>query len=113
LDYGTRRMLEATRIYFLVFGVLTIAGGIMGYVKARSVVSIVAGAITGILLIVAGWMLPDHRELGLSVGLFTSAILAGQFIPRFLRTRRLVPPGLMSVLSVVGIILAIVAWVAR
>src|SRR4051794_12727029 len=106
-------MLDSTKIYFLVFGVLTIAGGIMGYVKARSAVSIVAGAITGILLIVAGWMLPTHRELGLALSLFTSAILAGQFIPRLLRTRRVVPAGMMSLLSVIGIILAIVCWSAR
>ena len=106
-------MLEPAKIYFLVFGVLTIAGGIMGYVKAGSVVSVVAGAITGILLIVAGLILPKHRELGLSLALLTSAILAGQFIPRLLRTRRLVPAGMMSVLSVIGIIVAIAAWVAK
>jgi uncharacterized membrane protein (UPF0136 family) len=106
-------MLEPTKIYFLVFGVLTIAGGIIGYVKAGSVVSFVAGAITGILLIVAGMILPEHRELGLGLGLFTSTILAGQFIPRVLRTRRLVPAGVMSVLSVIGIIITIAAWLGK
>ena len=29
-------MLVPTKIYFIVFGLLTIAGGIMGYVKAGS-----------------------------------------------------------------------------
>ena len=106
-------MLEPAKIYFLVFGVLTIVGGIIGYVKAGSAISLVAGAITGILLIVAGWILPQHRELGLTLGLLTSAILAGQFIPRVLRTRRLVPAGVMSVLSVAGIVIAIAAWLAK
>lgn len=106
-------MLEPAKIYFLVFGVLTIAGGIIGYVKAGSAISLVAGAITGILLVVAGWLLPQHRELGLALGLLTSAILAGQFIPRVFRTRRLVPAGVMSLLSVIGIIIAIEAWIAK
>ena len=106
-------MLEPAKIYFLVFGVLTIAGGIIGYVKAGSVVSVIAGAITGVLLLVAGWMLPQHRELGLILGLFISAILAAQFIPRVFRTKRLVPAGVMSVLSVIGIIIAIAAWIAK
>ena len=35
-------MLEPAKIYFVIFGLLTIAGGIMGYVKARSVVSVIA-----------------------------------------------------------------------
>jgi uncharacterized membrane protein (UPF0136 family) len=106
-------MLEPAKIYFLVFGLLTIAGGIMGYLKAGSIVSVIAGAISGVLLIIAGWILPTQRELGLGLALFTSAVLAGQFIPRFLRTRRLVPAGLMSVLSVIGIIIAIAAWIVR
>lgn len=112
MDYGiAQTMLEPAKIYFLVFGVLTIAGGIMGYVKARSVASIVAGAITGILLIAAAFILPTYRELGLGLALFTSAILAGQFIPRLLRTRRLMPAGVMSLLSVIGIVIAIVTWI--
>lgn len=106
-------MLEPAKIYFLVFGLLTIAGGIMGFVKAGSIVSLVAGAITGVLLIIAGVLLPEHREFGLGLALLTSAILAGQFIPRVFRTRRLVPAGMMSLLSVIGIIIAILAWMGR
>ena len=85
----------------------------MGYVKARSVVSVIAGAITGILLIVAAFILPEHRELGLALALLISAILAAQFIPRVLRTRRIMPAGLMSILSVIGIGIAIAAWVGK
>jgi uncharacterized membrane protein (UPF0136 family) len=106
-------MLEPARIYFLVFGVLTIAGGIIGYVKAKSAASVVAGTITGIMLIVAGLILPAHRELGLVLALFTSAILAAQFVPRLLRTGRVMPAGVMSVLSVIGIIVAIAAWLGK
>jgi uncharacterized membrane protein (UPF0136 family) len=106
-------MLEAARIYFLVFGILTIAGGIIGYVKVGSVVSIIAGAVTGILLLVAAWILPIHREIGLALALLTSAVLAGQFIPRVFRTRRLVPAGVMSVLSVIGIVVAVAAWIGK
>ena len=36
------------KIYFISFGILTIAGGIIGYVKAASLPSIIAGGITGI-----------------------------------------------------------------
>lgn len=106
-------MLDAARIYFLVFGILTIVGGVIGYLKAGSVVSVIAGAITGILLLVAAWMLPLHREIALTLALLTSAVLAGQFIPRVFRTRRLVPAGVMSLLSVIGIVVAIAAWIGK
>ena len=59
-----RECMEAAKIYFIVFGVLTILGGIVGYVKAGSVASIIAGPITGVLLLVAAFVLPEHRMVG-------------------------------------------------
>ena len=58
--------MDVTRLYFLIFGALTILGGVIGYVKAGSVPSIIAGAITGVLLLVAGALLPEHRAAGQS-----------------------------------------------
>lgn len=105
--------MEATKIYFIVFGALTIAGGIVGYVKAGSVASIIAGSITGVLLLVAAFLLPEHRMVGLATALIVSLLLAAQFIPKFLRTGRVMPAGLMSLLSAIGIIVVIVAWVKK
>jgi len=56
------------KIYFIIFGILTIAGGIVGYVKAGSLPSIIAGSITGVLLLIAGSLLPEHRAAGLATG---------------------------------------------
>src|SRR5438034_5555929 len=103
--------MEAAKIYFIVFGVLTIAGGVVGYVKADSVASIVAGSITGVLLLVAAFLLPEHRAIGLATAFIISLLLAAQFAPKFLRTGRVMPAGMMSILSVIGIIDGIVDWV--
>jgi len=108
-----RESMEAAKIYFIVFGLLTIAGGIIGYVKAGSVVSIIAGSITGILLLVAAFLLPEHRAAGLATALIVSLLLAAQFVPKFLRTGKVMPAGMMSVLSVIGIIAAIVVWIRK
>jgi uncharacterized membrane protein (UPF0136 family) len=105
--------MEAAKIYFIVFGVLTVAGGVVGYVKAGSVASIIAGSITGVLLLVAAFLLPEHRAIGLATAFIISLLLAAQFAPKFIRTGRAVPAGMMSILSVIGIIAAIVAWVKK
>ena len=105
--------MEAAKIYFIVFGALTIIGGIVGYIKAGSVASIIAGSITGVLLLVAAFLLPEHRMVGLATALIVSLLLAAQFLPKFLRTGRVMPAGMMSILSVIGIIAAIVAWVKK
>jgi uncharacterized membrane protein (UPF0136 family) len=105
--------MEVTKVYFILFGVLTIAGGIVGYVKAGSVASIVAGSITGVLLLVAAFLLPEHRAAGLATALVVSLLLAAQFVPKFLQTGRMMPAGMMSILSVIGVIAAIVAWIKK
>jgi len=115
LDYECGRSvdMEASKIYFLIFGVLTIAGGIIGYVKAGSTPSIIAGSITGILLILAALLLPGQRLTGLAIGLIVSFVLAAQFIPKCIRTGKVMPAGMMSVLSAVGIVIGLLAWLKK
>src|SRR5207248_1130916 len=105
--------MEAAKIYFVIFGILTVVGGVVGYIKAGSVASIIAGSITGVLLLVAAFLLPEHRAIGLATALIVSLLLAAQFVPKFLKTGGMMPAGLMSVLSVIGIIAAIIAWVKK
>ena len=105
--------MDGTQLYFLIFGALTIVGGIIGYVKAGSVPSIIAGAITGVLLLIAGWILPGNRTVGLAMALIVSVLLAVQFVPKLIRTGKMMPAGLMSILSVIGIVVAIVAWLKK
>jgi uncharacterized membrane protein (UPF0136 family) len=106
-------MLGPAKIYFIIFGALTIVGGVIGYVKAGSVPSIVAGVITGVLLLAAGFLLPEHRVAGLAIAFITSLLLAGQFIPKFVRTGKAMPAGMMSILSAIGLVMAIVAWLKK
>jgi len=105
--------MEAAKIYFIIFGLLTTAGGIVGYVRAGSVASIIAGSITGVLLLVAAFIMPEHRVAGLATALIVSLLLAAYFVRKYLSTGALMPAGMMSVLSIIGIIAAIVAWVKR
>ena len=106
-------MIGPAKIYFIVFGLLTIVGGVIGYVRAGSTASIIAGAISGIALIVAAFLIPGNPALGLVLAGVVSIALAGRFVPAFMQTGKVMPAGLMSVLSVIGVIVAIVAWIKK
>ena len=106
-------MLSPAKIYFIVFGLLTIAGGVLGYVKAGSTASLIAGSISGVLLLVAAFLLPTHVVVGLTIALVVSLLLAGRFLPAFLKTGKFMPNGIMALLSILGIVCAIVAWVRK
>jgi len=106
-------MLAPTKIYFIVFGLLTIAGGIMGFVKAGSNASLIAGSLSGLLLLLAAFLLPSHAPLGPALGGIVSLLLIGYFLPAFFRTGKMMPAGMMSLLSVLGMAFAIVAWIRK
>jgi uncharacterized membrane protein (UPF0136 family) len=106
-------MIGAAKIYFIVFGLLTIVGGIIGYASKGSVPSIIAGSISGILLLLGAFLLPNHFAAGLGVAMIVSLLLAGQFVPKFIQTGKAMPAGMMSILSVIGIAVAIITWIKK
>jgi len=106
-------MIGPAKIYFIIFGLLTIAGGVMGYVKAGSVASIVAGTISGVLLLLAAFLLPQQFAIALILAAVVCILLAGRFLPAFLKTGKMMPAGMMAILSLIGVVVAIVAWIKK
>lgn len=106
-------MLGPAKIYFIIFGLLTILGGIIGFVSKGSVASVVAGSISGVLLLAAAFLLPDNVFASLALAGIISVLLAGRFLPAFIKTGSFMPAGMMSILSVIGLVMALVAWMKR
>jgi uncharacterized membrane protein (UPF0136 family) len=106
-------MFGPTRIYFIIFGLLTIAGGVMGYVKAGSTISLISGSISGVLILIAAFLLRSNAVAGLVLGGLVSLLLIGYFLPAFIRTGRMMPAGMMAILSILGVVFAIFAWMRK
>ena len=100
-------MLDAVRIFLYVFGALTMAGGIMGYVKANSRPSLIAGLASGVLLVGAAYLVGAKGTMGLLLGLVVSLPLAGRFVSSFRKTGKVMPAGVMALLSIAGVALTI------
>jgi uncharacterized membrane protein (UPF0136 family) len=94
-----------TQIYYFAFGIIAIAGGALGYARAGSKPSLIAGGISGALLIVAGLLTPSVAASILA--LFVSVLLLVHFGRSYLSKRKPMP---MILLSVICIILTIVGW---
>ena len=108
-------MLELTKNYYFIFGALTILGGVIGFVKAGSKASLIAGGVSGALILVAAWlMMKDSTvQAGLILGLVLSALLEMRFLPAFVKTKKPMPAGMMAVLSMIGTVLAVLALVKK
>ena len=95
-------MHDTLRIYLFAFGAFTVVGGLIGYAKAKSSASLIAGAVFGGLLVVAGYLTGRGGWAGPGLGLFLSAMLTGRFSKAFRQSRKVMPAGIMTILGVVG-----------
>jgi uncharacterized membrane protein (UPF0136 family) len=93
----------------LVYGILVLLGGVFGYMKARSRPSLAMGGTLGVLLIIAaalgfaGWGLAPHCAAGLA------AFLLVFFSMRYARKKKLMPGGVLAVLSLIAFLANLVA----
>ena len=93
--------------FYLLFGVVAILGGALGFARAKSKASLMAGAITGALLIISGLVpVPSAFILALVVSVF----LLAHFVRSYLAKRKPMPAIPMIILSVLCIIWTVVAW---
>jgi uncharacterized membrane protein (UPF0136 family) len=107
-------MIDLTRIYYFIFAALTIVGGVMGYVKAGSMASIIAGGVSGLLIVVAAVLLKTKVIAGLILGGVVALALVGQFAPKFFGPEgKFMPHGLMTVLGAIAIVLTIAAFIKK
>ncbi|KAL7531414.1 hypothetical protein ACHAWF_003761 [Thalassiosira exigua] len=82
------------------FGAITIAGGLLGYVRKGSKPSLGAGIVCGGLLVASGVMISgDSQYAGHSLAAGTSALMTLGMGHRLLKTGKFMPAGVVSVLA--------------
>ncbi|MBI4661658.1 MAG: TMEM14 family protein [Verrucomicrobia bacterium] len=88
-------------IVLWVYIVLLLAGGLVGFLKAGSRISLISsGAFAALLIPIAlGLLRPAYLADVLM------AVLLGFFCARFAKSKKFMPAGLMSILTVVALLL--------
>lgn len=107
-------MLDLTRIFYFVFGLITLGGGIQAFLSVGSKPSLIAGGISGVLLLLAGWLVQTGKTMpGLILGLVITLGLAGRFLPKFFKDGSWWPAGVEGWLGAIGLILSVLALVKK
>lgn len=89
----------------LVYGLLVAIGGIMGYVKAQSMPSLVAGVGAGLILAGAAVaMMRDAYQAGWWIALVVAILLLARFGNAAMKEFKMMPGGMVIILSVVVLI---------
>src|SRR5580704_1763557 len=99
------------QVFYYLFGIVAIVGGAMGYARAKSKASLIAGSVSGALLIIAGMLSPGVP--GFVLALVVSVLLLLHFGRSYAAKRKPMPAIPMIVLSGICIVLTAVVWHAR
>lgn len=84
-------MLTIEAIAILLYGLLSLGGGILGYTKSGSKVSLISGSISGILLIGLGIMAILGNPWAYTMSAVVVLLLIITFVVRFFKTRKFMP----------------------
>lgn len=85
----------------LIYAIILILGGIMGYVKAQSMISLATGLISGVLVFISSKIGKSNPKASYLYISSISLILAGFFSYRYASTHAFMPAGLMLLLSTI------------
>ena len=96
MDYAT--------LIVILYGGFNIVGGIVGYVKAKSSASLIAGSGSGIVLLSCASAIGKGNLWALLVSFSVALLLGVRFFRTWLKNRRLMPDLLMILFSLATLI---------
>ena len=92
-------------IVILLYGVLVLGGGIIGYTATGSMASAIAGGAFGLGLLASGVGVLRGKDIGFLIAPLLTLLLTAFFGYRFVASGEFTPSGLMAILGLVTVIL--------
>ena len=88
----------------IAYGITSIVGGVLGYIQAKSRVSLILGSISGLILIVAALVQLQELAIGLIIARLITIMLVAVFTTRLIKTHKFMPAGLMLILGLITLV---------
>ena len=82
-----------------LFAAIVLSGGFYGFIKAHSVPSLVMSSISGLILLICSYLISKEKLAALYSATFVVVILHLFFLYRFFKTFKLMPAGMLVLLS--------------
>ena len=101
--------MNAFQVALLLYAVVSAAGGIMGYVSAQSMASLVNGLVAAVILLIGLAVSFKNPPAGFGLSAGVAIALAVFFAYRFFTTGKWMPGGITMILSAVAFVLMALA----
>jgi uncharacterized membrane protein (UPF0136 family) len=99
------RIMKVTATIVFVYGLIIAFGGIMGYVKGGSHVSLILGSLFGVALLICAYFISKKHLAAQYISLALTFALDGIFTYRFAKTLHFFPAGFLSLASLAVLII--------
>ena len=99
-----------SKISSIIYAILLIIGGIIGYVKAHSEISLLVGLLSGVSILLACISDSTRTRLAYLFLISMSLLIALSFSLRFAVNQNFMPTGLMLTLSTANYVLVGRGW---
>ncbi len=87
------------------YGLLSVVGGVMGYIKSQSKVSLISGGVSGLLLLILAAIIYSGNQWAVGVAVSIISLLIVVFIVRWFKTKKFMPAVPMIFFGIVSLIL--------
>ena len=88
------------------YGVFSLVGGMIGYLKAHSTASLLAGSVSGVLLLLCAYGIGQGSRLAALGSLIIAIALGARFVGTWRQKRRVMPDLLMVLFSAATLLAA-------
>ena len=88
------------------YGIFSVAGGVIGYLKANSTASLMAGSLSGVLLLLCAYGIGQENRIALLGSLVIAFALGARFFGTWLKRHRVMPDLLMVLFSAATLLVA-------
>jgi uncharacterized membrane protein (UPF0136 family) len=102
-----------TALVLLGYGILNILLGLLGFVRAHSVASLIAGGISGLIVIAAALNVSKRPKVAYGVSAVVALALLGKFVPSLIKEFKIYPAGIDVIASVIALVAAIAGLAAK
>jgi uncharacterized membrane protein (UPF0136 family) len=91
--------MQKKSVVIALYAALVLVGGIMGYIKAESMISLMAGSFTALLLFICSYLIWRGNQVAYKIATGIVTCLLAFFGYRFFGSFKFMPAGLMSIAS--------------
>ncbi len=102
-------MLSVAQYTMPIYAVLMLLGGIMGFVKGKSKASLIAGVVSGVVMIGCFMLFTQDAHTALIAAIVVTGALDAVFAVRLSKTKKFMPSGILLIITAICQIIFIAA----